>query len=370
MLTNASTGGVFLFDFIADNNGRSISTTILPGTPQTIHVSNDLTRALVYDDSQHVVSVIDTTQEKDLFDLQISGRTESLVITSDAKLAFAAVPTFPETSAPPGALLTLDLVNGFVRTVTPLPGARRVALSPDGKTLLVFTNDADLFWMIDTTVAPPAPKMIDTSMISQLSRPYAAFFSADNATAYLLNCASGCGGSSDPSVLPVNVASLATSTPTAGTPITVGGATVGAMDGTKLYVAGNGPDPSAAPGTLAPWFTSVDLSAGTAAASLRIGDGFHNLMAKSQDNKVWIGALDCVNTSIGCLSVVDLASNTVTNGTPQGAVTGLAEVPSRHLMYVMEGGKLHNYDTGTIQFTQVLTVSGSGYDIKLIDPDQ
>lgn len=365
MVTNQTSGIVFLIDYSRD---RFLGSAIGQGfTTQREYISADRKVVLIYDDAQHILAYFDPAQEKDVFDYVITGRTESVVISSDNKFAYAAVPTYEQENSV-GAVLVLDLTTGGIRNIINSPAAARVALSPDNKNLLVFAGDVNTFSYIDLTATPPVS--VPVPAVPGTDRPYMAFFDASSATAWILNCANGCGGTAHPSVQSIDIASLKTglaadpkTPPTAGIPIEVGGASLGLLDGTKLYVAGNNRNS----GQLAAKFSSVNLSSSSVEFTADIGDGFHNVIAKSKNNKVWIGAATCSNTGTGCLSIVDLGSQAVTRSEPNGPVTGMAEVTSRDLMYVCEGGELRNYDINTAVWTMPMDVSGFAYDVKVLD---
>ena len=82
------------------------------------------------------------------------------------------------------------------------------------------------------------------------------------------------------------------------------------------------------------------------ANSVPISDGFHTTMALAQNNKLYIGASTCSNTTAGCLSVVNVSSNTADPPLPpRGNITSLLAISGRNVVYAIEGGYLHIYDT-------------------------
>jgi hypothetical protein len=108
------------------------------------------------------------------------------------------------------------------------------------------------------------------------------------------------------------------------------------------------------------------------ANSVAIGDGFHTTMALATNNKLYIGANTCNNTTTGCLSVVDVSANTADPPLPpRGAITSLMSVANRNVMYAIEGGALHIYDTTNdqLQKTQIL-FSGAVYGVVQVDVSQ
>ena len=211
-------------------------------------------------------------------------------------------------------------------------------------------------WLINTTATAPT-----AVAISGFARPVNAFFSSDSNTAYVLNCGPECGSTAGPpSVMSFDIASQ-----TIKSTVAVGGASVGLLKGSNLYVAGY---PGGSTGT----FDVVDVSnmTRTTTNSVAIGDGTHTTMALSNNNKLYIGAATCVNVTTGCLSIVDLGTNQAAPPTaPFGAVTGMQSIPNRNTMYVIEGGVLYIYDTttGQLQSTQI-SFRGALYGVVQVDP--
>ena len=100
-----------------------------------------------------------------------------------------------------------------------------------------------------------------------------------------------------------------------------------------------------------------------------ITDGLHTTMALAPNNKLYIGAVTCKNQTAGCLSVVNVSSNTaVPPVPPTGSVTGMLAVSNRNVIYVIQNGYQRIYDTttDTEQSTQV-TFNGACYDIVQVD---
>jgi len=137
------------------------------------------------------------------------------------------------------------------------------------------------------------------------------------------------------------------------------------MQNNNLYIAGY---PGGSTGT----FDVVDVSSMTRSTTnpVVIGDGTHTIMSISNNNKMYIGAVTCANTSVGCLSIVDLGTMTPAPlGSPRGGVTGLQSIPKRNTMYTIQGGVLYIYDTttGQLQSTQI-SFRGALYAIVQVDP--
>jgi hypothetical protein len=146
--------------------------------------------------------------------------------------------------------------------------------------------------------------------------------------------------------------------------VPVGGASVGLMKGNNLYLAGY---PGGSTGT----FDIVDVSTMTRVTTnpVVIGDGTHTTMAIATNNKLYIGAITCANTTVGCLSIVDLGKTAADPPTsPLGQVTGLQAIPNRNIIYAVEGGYLRIYDTttGQLQATQIAFL-GALYGVVQVD---
>jgi hypothetical protein len=155
---------------------------------------------------------------------------------------------------------------------------------------------------------------------------------------------------------------LATQTITATVP--VAGASVGLLKANNLYVAGY---PGGTNGTL----DLVDIGSMTRTTinPVAIGDGNHTSMAISTNNKLYIGALSCMNVTVGCLSMVDLGKLTLDGiSQPLGSVTGLQAIPGRNTIYTIQGGVLYIYDTTTeqLQSTQI-SFRGALYSVLQVD---
>ena len=339
----------------------------LAGSSTLMALRPDDAETVVFQPTANVLNFVTNSSETSSGTVTLPGYTNALVYSPDSTKLYVPVPNAPVqnpgtpvTYGKPGAVAIITEATSTVAvgltSLVPVPAAQNVAITSDGKTLLVFAANSDTMYLIDLTATNPA-----AVAIPGFARPVNAFFSSDNTTAYVLNCGPECGSSAGPpSVMRFNMASQ---TVTATVP--VGGASVGLLKGTTLYVAGS---PGGSTGT----FDVVDVSAmnRTTVNPVAIGDGTHTLMAVSNNNKLYIGAATCANQTVGCLSIVDLgkvALDTVSQ--PLGAVTGLQSIPGRNTMYAVEGGYLFIYDTNTgqLQSTQ-LAFRGALYAVVQVDP--
>jgi hypothetical protein len=359
-VSNAGAGDVQIVDVDKDElagfeTGKStLYNIIIGGSPEFMDSTSDNKNIAVYDGSSFSISVINSDTENVTTRVFLGGASDSIRITSDAKYVYAAVRNRVNgTGIPNGAVQVMDVTNGNIPSNYPVPNARWIALSHDNKTLLVFPDDAsNTPYMIDLTatsrVASPIPGTFD--------RPIAAYFSSDDSKVYILNCGPECGGA-QASVTELTLSSLAQRT------VPVPAATVGVLDGTTLYVAGQ---------TVGGGMASiVDTGAMTLTSSAAIGNGFHGVM-RSQSGKVWIGATSCGGG--GCLSVLDPSSGNVVIDDPaagaasKGNVTGMDFESSNNEMYVCEGGELNRYDTSGNPVHTNVDIVGKAWDVRAVPP--
>jgi hypothetical protein len=371
-ITNQFSGNVQIVDtqtdktafFTVTNNNTGITGPGVTGTAVAITVGGSLTfeilspdnlETVVYNPASFSLSFITNASEATNGGVNLANWADMALYSPDSSKIFVPVPNAPITNARAGGVQVIDTASAAITSTYPVPGAHGVAISPDGKTLLVFALNSDTMYLIDLTQTAPT-----AVAIPGFARPVNAFISSDNSTAYILNCGPECGSQAGPpSVMRFNIA---TQTITATVP--VAGASVGLLKGNNLYVAGF---PGGANGSL----DLVDISTmtRTTANPVAIGDGTHTTMAISNNNKLYIGALTCSNTNVGCLSMVDLGKLTLDGvGQPLGSVTGLQAIPNRNTMYTVQGGVMYIYDTttGQLQSTQI-SFRGALYGVLQVD---
>ncbi|MGC2109185.1 MAG: hypothetical protein WA655_06680 [Candidatus Korobacteraceae bacterium] len=369
-ITNTFSGNLQIVDTQNDTTPMSAETTnssgqVVPGTPVTIAISDSVTFAvespnnattLVYDPNTLVLYFVTNSTETTAGDAALPSATGMALFSTDSATVYVPIPNAPVSGSRAGTVEAINVASEAVTATYAIPSARYIALSPNGQYLLVFANNSDSVYLLNlqaSTVSPVA--------IPGFAGPVNAFFSSDNNTAYVLNCGPECGSAG-----PASVAQLDIPSQTIKATVTVGGASVGLLNGTTLYVAGS-PVP---PGTTST-YDAVNVSNMTrmTANSVAIGDGFHTTMALN-NNKLYIGANSCTNTTSGCLSVVDVSSNTADPPfPPKGAITALLSISNRNVMYVIQGGFVNIYDTtnDTLQPTQ-LSFTGALFGIVQVDP--
>jgi hypothetical protein len=375
-ITNAYTGNLQVMndqtDVTAYNPaGYNSQGQLVNGAPITISVGTsaswevrtpDKTLTAVYDPRSETVNFVDNNTETSTAGVFLGGFASGAVWSADSKTVYVPVRNLATNGATNGGVqaITAPITSSTTSTAAnlaatyPVPSARWIAITPDGKTLLVFPDNADVLYLIDLTATSPA-----AVQVPGFARPVNAFFSSDSSTAYVLNCGPECASSAGPP----SVAKLDLPSRTIKASVTVGGATVGLLSGTALYVAGN-PGPA---GTVD--VVDVNAMARTTTSSVAIGDGYHDTMALAQNKQLYIGASTCSNITVGCLSFFNTSNNTAgSQSQPQGNVTGMVAIPSRDAIYVIEGGYLRIYNTDTNQLgTTQIVFQGALSDVILID---
>jgi len=371
-ISNTYSGNLQIVDTQNDTTAYTAQTTnsagqIVPGVPVTVSVSStvsfevespDNSVTVVYDPGSIALWFVMNSTEMTAGDILLTSAAGMALFSPDSSTVYVPEPNLPVSGSRPGGVEVLSRASASVTATYDVPSARYVALSPSAQYLLVFAGNSDSVFLINLTASTVAPVEI-----RGFARPINAFFSSDSNTAYVLNCGPECGSSG-----PASVAFFDIPSQTITATVPVGGASVGLLKGTTLYVAGS-PVP---PGTTST-YDAVDVSNMTrlTANSVPISDGFHTTMALATNNKLYIGAITCSNTVTGCLSVVNVSTNTADAPLPpRGAITSLLAISNRNVMYTVEGGLLHIYDTDTdtLQGTQIV-FSGALYGIVQVDPD-
>lgn len=377
-VTNAYAGTISVVDAAKDTlSYGSVTVGTAPGM-MTVSPGREVTA--VFDAGTNSVTVVTNSTEAAAGAIALPGATESIVL-KDAATGYAAIRSASVNGAvDPGAVVQLDTKSftyldctAINRTYcTSVPFARTVVLSPDGAKLLAFSDNSDSVTIIDTAKFTSVK-----ATVPGFNRPVSAVFSSDSSKAYVLNCGPECGGGAPASVQVLNIpadvkqASL-------GASVNVSAATTALLSGNTLYVAGSA---SAAAG--AGRLNAFDISSGNPVASstikdVGIGDGYHTQIVSASSNKLFIGARDCTNqpgTATGCLTIFDTGTNKAVISTgrePSGgalnAVTGIAPVASRKVVYVVSGGDLRIYDTATSAETaNQIDITGRAVDVKTID---
>jgi hypothetical protein len=371
-VSNAYSGSLQIVDSQNDTTPYTAQTTnsegqVIPGQPVTIAVgisatfeveSSDHTLTLVYDTSATTLYFVTNSTQTVAGSTPLSSSTGMAALSPDNNTVYVPEPNL-STGGRAGGVQVITRSTFAISATYQVPSARYLAVSPNADYLLVFADNSDSVFLINLAASP-----VTTQEVPGFARPVNAFFSSDGNTAYVLNCGPECGSANPSSVMAFNIPSQ-----TITNTVPVGGASVGLVNGTTLYVAGS-PVP---PGTTST-YDAVNIANMTrlTANSVTISDGYHTTMALATNNKLYIGANTCINMTTGCLSVVDVSTNTADAPLPpRGAITSLMSVANRNVMYAVEGGVLHIYDTSTdqLQNTQIL-FSGALYGVVQVDVTQ
>ena len=351
-VTNEFTGAVRIVDATTDKlDSHSIS---LGGSPQTMVVSADKKTTLIFSSAGRAVSVIDNATETVSGAIGVGEYSDSLAISSDGKLAYAAVRNgTPSIGTALGVVSFID-VAALTTTSVDVPLARRLVLSPNGSKLLVFSDNDSCVRVIDTT-SKLVTKVCPLGL--ELDHPVWGVFANDN-TAYVMNCGPECGGTA------AGVAQLDMTSNTITATVPVSAATVGLLDGSTLYVAGT-VSAGAGGGCLDVLSTPGLARSKTCAV---INDGYHTTMAIS-NSRLFVGARACSNVTEGCLSIYNSGAGTAAIGTPQGEITGMQAISGRAIVYVCEGGELRIYDSSTSseKLPAPVNIVGKAWDVKTVD---
>ena len=338
----------------------------LAGNPQQMVVSSSRRASLVFDAGINQLSVVDNAAETANVPIPLPDAIESMVILPNNTTGYVAMRNAPTAAPIGGEVVGVDMVNNKLSTAFSVPRARRLVLSHNGNTLLVFADGSNDVVAINTT----NNTLLTVTGSGVLDQPVNAVFSSDDSTAYILSCGPECGGAAA-SVTPLAVGTLAL-----GTPVLVpGGATVGFLNNSTLYVAGSCATCGGPPfGRL----TVMSTPALTITTSVSISDGYHDRIELTGNNKLYIGATNaafsngssstCTNATQGCLSMFNISGNTAVISGPLGPVTGIAPITGRNVVYVCEGGELMIYDdtVDALQATQI-DIVGQAFDVKQID---
>jgi hypothetical protein len=297
-------------------------------------------------------------------------------------VAYAAVPTAVLTGSPQGALVEMNLTAGGITATIGVPNAQTVVSNSSGTQLLVFSNDSNSVTIVSPLLLNTGSPV--TVTVPGFDRPVYGIFSSDGSTAYILNCGAECFGT-QASVQILNLGA----TPTAGASVPVDGATIGFLNGSTLFVAGNSPANSACTGqttaaTSCGRLDLVDLGSMKVTGSAVITDGYHDRIDMGVNGQLFIGSYSCTNIGNvnnpqgevrGCLSIFNTNNGQVVIPPDNGDVTGLQNFTTRYVEYVAEGGRIRVYDTlidsllpnndyisgGTI------VVTGNITDVKAVD---
>jgi hypothetical protein len=375
-------------------NALSTSNISLSGEsaqPGLMAISPDLSHTIIFSLSGNTVAVIDNTAEaiataaggkSNVPPINLPGATQSMFVANDNVTAYAAVPTATVIGQAPGAVVVMNLSSGSITATIPIAGAQYIVGSPDGNSILVFSNQSDNLTVIATALIGSStdPRtMVTGTPQRHFDRPVWAIF-IDNTTAYIFNCGPECGGVA----AGVSTYTLGSAAPGPTTPVS--GASYGLLSGNTLYVVGSPPHTACGPGTAAPTCGTLNMLNPSSLTLMNsqpilITDGYHNRMQMGANGQLFIGAQACYSVNIsggevrGCLTIFNTNNSQVVIPPQTGDATGIQPVPGQtpEVVYVCQGGVFTIYDTTTDQSLiqpngKITDIIGQSYDVKLVDP--
>ena len=350
-VTNSFAGGVQIVDASKDTLVRTNQITVGVDPGLMVLSPNKLTTLVFNNGGGNNVSVIDNTREAQTAQIQLPGPTESIVISPDNNTGYAACPTATPLGRQAGILQVMDLVGHRATTTLNIPEVRAFVINHAGTRILAFSDNSDSVTVVDTTQFGLGNPV---TVVPGFDRPVWGVFSDDDTTAYIFDCGPECGGVSA-GMTQLNMANNAP-----GGSVALSGATFGTLLNGSLYVAGS----ASGSGTL----QVVDPNALTTSAPISISNGYHDRMELGADSKLFIGATGCGAVK-GCLTIFDTGAQTAVIDAPFGDVTGIAPIPNRSVVYVIEGAELRIFDTKTsaVSTTAFIDIVGPAVDVKEID---
>jgi hypothetical protein len=393
-------GALVIID--GQNDSLPRAQEISAGTSPTIMAISPARNILAaFDFATNSVYAVDTTHEATLGKVQLPGYTNSMVVPTSNQVGYAAVPTAFVAGFPYlGGVEVMNFSGQGINTTIAVTSAQTVVSNSTGDQLLVFNGTNSVYVVAPGNALP----LVDLSCYSGVQnsvctivpgfdRPVFAIVAGT--TAYIFNCGAECGGTQ------ASIQTLDLNTFAVGVPVPVNGATYGFVNGSTLYVAGNGTPtgqlcasltakinaPTAA--TYCGTLDILDLGAMTdpyfnsPSTEIAIPDGYHDQMDMSINGQLFIGSHTCTNIGNvgnpngevrGCLSIYNTNNNSMVFPPDNGDVNGLQSFTSRNVEYVAENGDLRVYDTTKNillinDFLPEGTINIVGYvgDIKAVD---
>jgi hypothetical protein len=335
----------------------------------------------VLDSAQPNFNVIDNTKEQVTFTPLLADVPFDVALTPDGKVAFLAERNSSIVQFSTTADGAVSPSNIFI------PTPRRLVMSPNGTRLLAFT-DPQAFITNSFFVIDPVNKTVVQVTSPNLDQPITAVFGSSDDQAFILNCGPECGGTTASVAVANFTGVFATPAvqPTVGAPINLqgGGATVGLINGSSLFVAGT---PATFPPITCPLsrcgtLNVINTGSLTASAPVAVTDGLHQKMA-FVNNRVYVGASGCTvdpgtlaNTVRGCLSIFNTTNSSLVFPVESSFrqnfdVTGLQPISSRNVIYVVQGGEIDFFDPTTDAVAPGITrvdIVGKAFDLVQIDP--
>src|SRR5215469_1174987 len=105
-------------------------------------------RTVVVSPSDGKLAIVDNATESVSGAVTLPGATQSVLVWTDDKTAFAAVPSAAVTGATPGAVVRIDITGASITATIPIPIVRFIVASPNGDQILAFSDNSNLISVI------------------------------------------------------------------------------------------------------------------------------------------------------------------------------------------------------------------------------
>jgi hypothetical protein len=354
---------------IINANSDSLNThrIIGDGGPKYMALSPDKSATLVFTSSSNLIDAVDNKGETVAGRLQLQsavGAPQGFFALGDNQRIYVA-----ERNA--GVVVQWDTKAGTTTTIT-VPNALRIVRSNNSKYVLAFPDDnSNTVYFIDTTATT-----LTAVAVTGFDRPVYAVFSPDDTFAYVVNCGLQCGGTQ------AGIQILNTPALTLGNHLNLAAADFALLNGSTLYVPGTAPGMActAAPAIRCGLLSVVNASATPTLAMppFQISDGYHDHMLLAPNNRLYIGAeYTCAAIAPnGCLSIFNTSSHAVVIVPPCASacnelndISGMTNITGRTVVYVIEGGEVHVYDTATDAQKPGVTIDTVGRSWDVVNPD-
>ncbi|MGC2475984.1 MAG: hypothetical protein WA485_16715, partial [Candidatus Sulfotelmatobacter sp.] len=244
---SAGTGSAGVYIVNAQTDVRATVAPLTAGnTPGLMAVTPNRAQTVVFSGNGNIgsdnqLTFINNAAETSSNHLTLPGVTESIVITPDSSAAYVAVPTAPVIGASPGAVKAIGLGSATFSGEVDIPSVHYLSMNNGGDRIFGFSDNSDEIAVITPSnigISNPVTYIGGTGVFD---RPVAAFFSADDSTAFVLSCGAECGGTqAGVQQFDLTTNTLVNSVPACspGTNPPQCGASVALMNGSTLYVAG------------------------------------------------------------------------------------------------------------------------------------
>lgn len=310
------------------------------------------------------VAIFDNASATIRFTVTLAALPVDVAITPDGKTGWVAENN--------GTVQSVDTASGAITGTTAVTGVQRLVIGPQGTIVLAFNDTLAINFAI---ITPSGPSVIGNA---GLDHPTNAVFQGDDNHFTVLNCGPECGGTTA-GLAGVALLAPGSGGPAVGTPIPVSGATIGLLNGSNSLFAAGSPTVGLNGGKV----QVLNPGATSAGAAVSIADGRHNLMALTSNGRLYIGSRGCTagpvnaqNQRQGCLTIFDTTTQTATPAlVPANRatldVTGLAAVPGRNVIYVIQGGALDIFDITTNAVSTTTTpptITGAAFGVVQLSP--